>query len=61
MFDRITSEPDKMGGTPCIRRLRIRAANAVRRLQQTSRDKGLDQMTDAEIDEEIQAVRRQTP
>lgn len=37
---------------------RARAANAVRQLQQTAREKGLDQMTDAQIDEEIQAARR---
>jgi hypothetical protein len=29
MFDRITAEPDKMGGVPCIRGLRIPVATVV--------------------------------
>jgi antitoxin (DNA-binding transcriptional repressor) of toxin-antitoxin stability system len=37
---------------------RARAAGAVRRLQQTAREKGLDRMTEAQIDEEIRAARR---
>jgi uncharacterized protein (DUF433 family) len=29
MFDRISAEPDKMGGVPCIRRLRIPVSTIV--------------------------------
>ena len=37
---------------------RARATNAVRRMQQTARNKGLDQMTEEEVDSEIQAARQ---
>ena len=37
---------------------RARAANALRRMQQASRDRGLDRLTDDEIETEIRNARR---
>lgn len=37
---------------------RARAANALRRMQQSSRDRGLDQLTQEEIEAEIRDTRR---
>jgi uncharacterized protein (DUF433 family) len=56
-FDRITIEPDKMGGVPCIRGLRIPAETVARMLDEgITADEVLDAYPDLETDDIDQAV-----
>ena len=58
MFDRITAEPDKMGGIVCIRGLRIPVATIVGLLADgMSYDEILDAYPDLEREDIVQALR----
>ena len=58
MFDRITAEPDKMGGVPCIRGLRIPVSTVVGMIADgMSTDEVLDAYPDLVADDIAQALR----
>ena len=58
MFDRITAEPDKMGGVPCIRGLRIPVSTVVGMIADgLSADEVLGAYPDLEAGDIAQALR----
>ena len=57
-FDRITAKPDQMGGTPCIRGLRIPVATVVGLVAQgMTTEQILDEYPDLEPEDIQQALR----
>jgi uncharacterized protein (DUF433 family) len=58
MLDRITADPEKMGGVPCIRGLRIPVSMIVGMIADgMSRDEILDDYPDLEAEDISQALR----
>jgi uncharacterized protein (DUF433 family) len=58
MFDRITADPNKMGGVPCIRGLRIPVSTVVGLVADgMSTDEILEAYPDLERDDVVQALR----
>ena len=58
MFERITAEPDKMGGVPCIRGLRIPVATVVGMIADgMSESEVLDAYPDLESDDIRESLR----
>mgnify|MGYP006292258463 FL=1 len=58
MFDRITADPNKMGGVPCIRGLRIPVSTVVGLVaDEMSTDEILEAYPDLERDDVVQALR----
>lgn len=52
LLDRITSEPGKMGGRPCIRGLRIRVIDILDLLAEgLSHEEIVDELPDLEVDD----------
>lgn len=57
-FERITVEPDKMGGQPCIRGLRIPVATVVVMVADgMSPDQIVDELPDLEVADVAEALR----
>lgn len=58
MFDRSTADPDKMGGVPCIRGLRIPVSRIVGMVADgMSAQEILDAYPDLQKDDVVQALR----
>lgn len=58
MFDRITADPDKMGGVPCVRGLRIPVSTIVGMVADgMSTSEIVDAYPDLEKDDVVQALR----
>ena len=58
MFDRITADPNKMGGVPCIRGLRIPVSTVVGMVADgMAADEILEAYPDLERDDVVQALR----
>ena len=58
MFERITVEPDKMGGQPCIRGLRIPVATVVAMVADgMTSDEVIEELPDLEAEDIAEALR----
>ena len=58
LLDRITIEPDKCGGKPCIRGMRIRVADVLGLLSRgLSSQQVLDEFPDLELDDVLAAIK----